>query len=339
MRTYQDFTLSSIPAVEWPQVMTQLFADDRFVRMSNNRHNLFLRAENLPPKQQKAALRSVEMIDNQLRDFVWAFLSERAASVNALRTHDVSDILDVIKDDPEKVAVYNGAYKQLESITFLIDIIESIVGDINAKFRNLLPGELLRIEMFEGLTTMSEQINTVFGMTRDRLTPRAQAAFAYYAESIGRYMQGRMNTYIRTVKELEDGTMKNVPAELLDTIQLMETSNEEDSYGRRIAKRDAIIERLADMCAKYHGDIKDMLLKDGVGENTAERIASDVDAAFKDYIKMESPARLSSMISAIPKRYKELKKRSDYFLLRMGSYLQKAAEDFIEVEKELGEVN
>lgn len=319
--------------------MTQLFTDDRFVRMSNNRHNLFSRAEKLTPKQQQSAMRSVEMLDNQLRDFVWAFLSERAASVNPLHTHDVSEILDAIKDDPEKVAVYNGAYKQLESITFLIDIIESLVGDINAKFRNLLPGELLRIEMFEGLTTMSEQIKTVFGMTRDRLTPRAQAAFAYYAESIGRYMQGRMNTYIRTVKELEGGTMKNVPAELVETIKIMETSKEEDSYGLRIAKRDAIIERLSDMCVKYHGDIKDMLLKDGVGKNTAERIASDVDAAFKDYVKMESPARLSAMISAIPQRYKELKKRSNYFLMRMGSYLQKASEDFIEAEKELGELN
>lgn len=333
MKKYQDFMLNSIPPSQWPQIMSMLFQDEKYNRMSENRHTLFSKLRSVPANKREGVMRSVTVIDSQLRDYVWDFISSRAASVSPLQLKSFDSICKEVSSSAEKEQITKDIHRKLDTIVFLLDIIESVVGNINAKLRILSPDQMLRVEMFEGLTSMSEQIRTMLGVTRDECNIRTQTIFSYYAESIEKYMLGRMNSYLRT-EIIKSGRTKGVPQDLLDLINLAETEKGNDSYGRRMAERDAIIEKLSDMCSKYHSDIKEVCEQLGVGSVTTEKICADVDAAFQDFIKMENTNRLVDMLSSIATRYKELRKH-EIRRLRIGNYLQKAAEQFIAAEKEL----
>ena len=90
----------------------------------------------------------------------------------------------------------------LNATVFLCDIIESKIKDVNTLLRELFNDDSMGFEQMDGVLIALRQMSDFFEATRDKGSTAEKEIFADYAESIEKYMDGRMKTYLERIKKI-----------------------------------------------------------------------------------------------------------------------------------------
>lgn len=281
--------------------MTLLFSDEKYQSLSNRRLHIF---ESLGRQgANSATVRSLQMVDAQLRDYVWKFITDRAASVGPMSQADDKEFEHLIPEENKEL--YTSATKDLDCAVFLFDVIETIINSANAKLARVIPGTSLRAEMFDGVISSGEQIRNALKYTRDTADARQQTVFAYYAESIFSYLRGRTNTYFKMLKDVREGRTDRLPESLQEDLELISRDTTNDGFQRTVDERVRLLEEANDLREQLNEGLRVVL--DGykaLSNNEKDHIVDDMNLAYEDYIKHGIPGRLTSFIDTIQSRYK-----------------------------------
>lgn len=321
-----DYTLHSLAPSQWTGVMAMLFADEKYKRLSENRHQQYMALFRNGATDK--SLRAVQLTDTQLRDHVWRFITERAASTSTMSYVGGRDIVSEI-DEEGKIAL-DSALKDIDGVVFLFDVIETIVNNANEKLKNISKGKKMRVEMFDGILSCGEQLRSVLGITRDAGQDiRLNTVFAYYADSIYEYIRGRMNTYAKAIENIHNGRIDRLPESLQEEIELMGTDTNHDGFARAVGDRVRLLEEVDDM-RRQLGDGLRVILDgfEGISENDKELIVRDIDLAYEDYIKHGTPERIQTFVEGTSKRYKCFGRIAG-LATAVGLYLSEAVKQFI----------
>lgn len=198
--TIYTFDFKDVPAEKYTDAMKVLFHDPNFAEAVEKRNFLVKSAERMRPNSQEmlSLIKAIRQRDHKLADMLFASLVQ----IN-LHSEQVYDFLsfstllkyyvDYSKEGmKEKV---NRLAANLDKITFLADMLESLLVDVKEDMRNIF-GETIEFNQFDAVVNVLTQLRGFFKSTRCDDAESAEAQlYINYADSINDYLAKRLKTF------------------------------------------------------------------------------------------------------------------------------------------------
>lgn len=187
---------------EYVPVLEMVFHDEKFEKLVDHRNKMFKMAER-PGANPYAIRKGVEQDDAKI-----AMMILRAMQVNTLHHTEKQDIKinqlwkQIPADDKHKQKIKQQCSYHLDMVTFLADLLESKLTDIQQELKELFPNDEYDFTQFDGVSASMHQLSNAFAHTRDEGTDEMKTLFCDYAESIENYMDKRMKTFIEQCAKL-----------------------------------------------------------------------------------------------------------------------------------------
>lgn len=219
------FNFKDVPIETYAKTLDLLFHDPDFVEMVQKRNNLVNTAVRINPlsAEMQNLVRTIQQRDRKLADMLFAILVQ-----SNLRSEVTFDFLsfnhllqyyvDYSKEGMQERV--NKLSANLDKMTFLADMLESLLTDIKADMREVFGGGI-EFNQFDAVAQVMQQLRGYFNSARskDNSSPEAQLYFDY-ADSINEYLDKRLKTYSDKYRKLKPMIPSYTKEQMVEAINL-----------------------------------------------------------------------------------------------------------------------
>lgn len=205
--TVYTFNFKDVPVSKYAETLDVLFHNPDYNEAVEKRNLLVKSADRLRPGTSEMAniVRTIQQHDRKLADIMYASIVQtnlHSEVTNDFLTFDtlLKYYVDYRQDGMrERVSVMAA---NLDKITFLADMLESVVTDVKADMRHVFDGGI-DFNQFDAVSNVLTQLRGFFKSARskDANSPEAQLYFDY-SDSINDYLEKRLKTYTDKYRKL-----------------------------------------------------------------------------------------------------------------------------------------
>lgn len=203
-----SFDFKDVHIDTYTEALKSLFDDADFNEILQKRNRLVKSSENMRWRSAeiKNAIKVIEHNDRKLADMIY-----RSLVVANLTTPEVCDfipfstLLKYYVDyhrEGIKEEVNNLAYS-LDKITFMADMLESLLTDVKSRMNRIFNGEA-QFNQFDSVNLVLKQLTGFFGKARnaENEAPEVSQLFMEYSDSINAYLDKRLKTFSDKYRKL-----------------------------------------------------------------------------------------------------------------------------------------
>ena len=205
--TIYSFHFNDVPPSKYAETLDVLFHNPDYNEDVEKRNRLVKSAQRLRPGSSEMAnlVRTIQQYDRKLADILYASIvqtnlhSEVGYDFLSFRTL-LKYYVDYSKDgNKERV---DRLAANLDKVTFLADMLESIVTDVKADMREIFNGSV-EFNQFDSVLNVLTQLRGFFKSARCNYgdSPEAQLYFDY-SDSINEYLEKRLKIYTDKYRKL-----------------------------------------------------------------------------------------------------------------------------------------
>jgi len=217
------FNFKDTPKEKYMEALDVLFHDPDFKKMVDGRNNLVGMASRLRggTPEMMNLVRQIQQRDKKLADLVYAILVQ--TNIRSDVTYDflsfkhlVQYFVDYTKpgmgEEVEKLSA------NLDKLTFLADMLESLLTDVKAEMRTVFGGSI-EFNQFDAVAQVLQQLRGYFLSARSKDNDSKEAQLYYeYSDSINEYMEKRLKTYSDKYRKLKPLSPTYTPEQMVEAI-------------------------------------------------------------------------------------------------------------------------
>ena len=205
--TVYTFNFKDVPVSKYAETLDVLFHNPDYNEDVEKRNRLVKTADRLRPGTSEMAniVRTIQQHDRKLADIMYASIvqtnlhsevSNDFLSFDTLLKYYVDYKKDGMRERVSRMAA------NLDKITFLADMLESVVTEVKADMRHVFDGSI-DFHQFDAVLNVLTQLRGFFNTTRsgNSDSPEAQL-YIDYADSINDYLEKRLRTYTDKYRKL-----------------------------------------------------------------------------------------------------------------------------------------
>lgn len=198
--TIYTFNFKDVPADKYTEVLKVLFANPDFAELVEKRNTMVRSVERMRPNSQEllSLIKNIQQRDHKLADLLYAALVQ--TNLHADETYDFFSFTTLLKyyvnySKPGMKDNVDRLARNLDSITFLSDMLESLLVDVKSDMRTIF-GRTIEFNQFDAVAQVLTQLRGFFKSSRsgDSESSDAQLYFEY-SDSINDYLAKRLKTY------------------------------------------------------------------------------------------------------------------------------------------------
>lgn len=219
--TIYSFHFKDVPPSKYAETLDVLFHNPDYNEYVEKRNRFVKSAQRLRPGSSEMAnlVRTIQQYDRKLADILYASIvqtnlhSEVGYDFLSFRTL-LKYYVDYSKDgNKERV---DRLAANLDKVTFLADMLESIVTDVKADMREIFNGSV-EFNQFDSVLNVLTQLRGFFKSARcnDADSPEAQLYFDY-SDSINDYLEKRLKTYTEKYRKLHPAAQVYTESDLIE---------------------------------------------------------------------------------------------------------------------------
>ena len=219
--TIYSFNFRDVPSGKYAETLDVLFHNPDYSEAVEKRNRLVKSAERLRPGSSEMVnlMRTIQQHDRKLADTMYASIvqtnlhsevSYDFLSFGTLLKYYVDYKKDGMRERVDRMAA------NLDKVTFLTDMLESIVTDVKADMREVFDGSI-EFNQFDAVLQVLTQLRGFFKSARrgDADSPEAQLYFDY-SDSINDYLEKRLKTYTDKYRRLHPAVQVYTEADLIE---------------------------------------------------------------------------------------------------------------------------
>ena len=219
--TIYTFNFKDVPVSKYTETLNVLFHNPDYNDAVDKRNRLVKSADRLRPGTSEMAniVRTIQQHDRKLADLMYASIvqtnlhsevSNDFLSFDTLLKYYVDYRKDGMRERVDRMAA------NLDKITFLADMLESVVTDVKADMRHVFDGGI-DFNQFDAVSNVLTQLRGFFKSARskDANSPEAQLYFDY-SDSINDYLEKRLKTYTEKYRKLHPAAPVYTEADLVE---------------------------------------------------------------------------------------------------------------------------
>lgn len=205
--TIYSFNFRDVPSGKYAETLDVLFHNPDYSEAVEKRNRLVKSAERLRPGSSEMVnlVRTIQQHDRKLADIMYSSIVQTNLhsevgydflSFDTLLKYYVDYKKDGMRERVDRMAA------NLDKVTFLADMLESIVTDVKADMREVFDGSI-EFNQFDAVLKVLAQLRGFFKSARrgDADSPEAQLYFDY-SDSINEYIEKRLKTYIAKYRKI-----------------------------------------------------------------------------------------------------------------------------------------
>lgn len=205
--TIYTFNFKDVPVSKYAETLDVLFHNPDYNEAVDKRNRLVKSADRMRPGTSEMAniVRTIQQHDRRLADIMYASIVQanlRSEVSNDFLSFDtlLKYYVDYRKDGMRECVSRMAA--NLDKVTFLADMLESVVTDVKADMRHVFDGGV-DFNQFDAVSHVLTQLRGFFNTARskDVDSPEAQLYFDY-SDSINDYLEKRLKTYTEKYRKL-----------------------------------------------------------------------------------------------------------------------------------------
>lgn len=200
--TMYAYTLDNVKGEAYGDTLDMLFHEKDWMERIERRNRIYHSIERMPVQNRPAAVRALQDADTWLGKRLLQALLMRSVHVGKIEHKPLKEYYEELPKDEETLAKRDKISLLVNSTVFLCDIIESKIKDVNSLLRDVFKDDSMGFEQMDGVLIALRQMSDFFEATRDKGSTAEKEVFADYAESIEKYMDGRMKTYLERIKKI-----------------------------------------------------------------------------------------------------------------------------------------
>lgn len=219
--TVYSFNFRDVPSGKYAETLDVLFHNPDYSEAVEKRNRLVKSAERLRPGSSEMAnlVRTIQQHDRKLADFMYSSIvqtnlysevSYDFLSFGTLLKYYVDYKKDGMRERVDRMAA------NLDKVTFLADMLESIVTDVKADMLEVFDGSI-EFNQFDAVLKVLTQLRGFFKSARrgDADSPAAQLYFDY-SDSINEYIEKRLKTYTAKYRKIHPAAQVYTEADLVE---------------------------------------------------------------------------------------------------------------------------
>lgn len=219
--TIYSFHFKDVPSSKYAETLDVLFHNPDYNDAVEKRNRLVKSADRLRPgsSEMRNLVRTIQQHDRKLADIMYASIvqtnlhsdvSNDFLSFSTLLKYYVDYRKDGIKERVNRMAA------NLDKVTFLADMLESVVTDVKGDMFVLFNGSI-EFNQFDAVRNVLDQLRGFFKSARngDFDSPEAQLYFDY-SDSINDYLEKRLKTYTDKYRKLHPASPVYTEADLVE---------------------------------------------------------------------------------------------------------------------------
>lgn len=219
--TVYSFNFRDVPSGKYAETLDVLFHNPDYSEAVEKRNRLVKSAERLRPGSSEMAnlVRTIQQHDRKLADFMYSSIvqtnlysevSYDFLSFGTLLKYYVDYKKDGMRERVDRMAA------NLDKVTFLADMLESIVTDVKADMLEVFDGSI-EFNQFDAVLKVLTQLRGFFKSARrgDADSPEAQLYFDY-SDSINEYIEKRLKTYTAKYRKIHPAAQVYTEADLVE---------------------------------------------------------------------------------------------------------------------------
>lgn len=221
--TVYTFNFKDVPVSKYAETLDVLFHNPDYNDAVDKRNRLVKSADRMRPGTSEMAniVRTIQQHDRKLADIMYASIVQ--TNLRSDVSHDFLSFdtllkyyVDYRKDGMREHVSVMAA--NLDKITFLADMLESVVTDVKADMRHVFE-DVVEFHQFDAVSHVLTQLRGFFNTARskDVDSPEAQLYFDY-SDSINDYLEKRLNTYTDKYRKLHPAAPVYTEADLVEGI-------------------------------------------------------------------------------------------------------------------------
>ena len=205
--TVYTFNFKDVPVSKYAETLDVLFHNPDYNEDVEKRNRLVKTADRLRPGTSEMAniVRTIQQHDRKLADIMYASIvqtnlhsevSNDFLSFDTLLKYYVDYRKDGMRERVSRMAA------NLDKITFLADMLESVVTEVKADMRHVFDGSI-DFHQFDAVLNVLTQLRGFFNTTRSGNSDSTEAQlYIDYADSINDYLEKRLKTYTEKYRKL-----------------------------------------------------------------------------------------------------------------------------------------
>lgn len=219
--TIYSFHFKDVPPSKYAETLDVLFHNPDYNEDVEKRNRLVKSAQRLRPGSSEMAnlVRTIQQYDRKLADILYASIVQ--TNLHSEVGYDFLSFSTLLKyyvdysKDGNKKRVDRMA-ANLDKVTFLADMLESIVTDVKADMREIFNGSV-EFNQFDSVLNVLTQLRGFFKSARsnDADSPEALLYFDY-SDSINDYLEKRLKTYTDKYRKLHPAAPVYTEAYLIE---------------------------------------------------------------------------------------------------------------------------
>jgi hypothetical protein len=219
--TIYSFHFKDVPTSKYAETLDVLFHNPDYNDAVEKRNRLVKSAERLRPGSSEMVnlVRTIQQHDRKLADIMYASIvqtnlhsdvSYDFLSFGTLLKYYVDYNKDGMRERVDRMAA------NLDKVTFLADMLESVVTDVKADMREIF-NDGIEFNQFDAVLKVLTQLRGFFKSVRrgDADSPEAQLYFDY-SDSINDYLEKRLKTYTDKYRKLHPVAQVYTEADLVE---------------------------------------------------------------------------------------------------------------------------
>lgn len=219
--TIYSFHFKDVPTSKYAETLDVLFHNPDYNDAVEKRNRLVKSAERLRPGSSEMVnlVRTIQQHDRKLADIMYASIvqtnlhsevSYDFLSFGTLLKYYVDYNKDGMRERVDRMAA------NLDKVTFLADMLESVVTDVKADMREIFNGGI-EFNQFDAVLKVLTQLRGFFKSARrgDADSPEAQLYFDY-SDSINDYLEKRLKTSTDKYRKLHPAAQVYTEADLVE---------------------------------------------------------------------------------------------------------------------------
>ena len=219
--TVYTFNFKDVPVSKYAETLDVLFHNPDYNDAVDKRNRLVKSADRMRPGSSEIAniVRTIQQHDRKLADIMYASIvqtnlhsevSNDFLSFDTLLKYYVDYKKDGMRERVDRMAA------NLDKVTFLADMLESVVTDVKADMRHVFDGNI-DFNQFDAVLNVLTQLRGFFNSTRRGNSDSLEAQlYIDYADSINDYLEKRLKTYTDKYRKLHPAAPVYTEADLVE---------------------------------------------------------------------------------------------------------------------------
>ena len=221
--TVYTFNFKEVPISKYAETLDVLFHNPDYNELVEKRNKLVKSADRLRPGTSEMAniVRTIQQRDRRLADIMYASIVQ--ANIRSEVSNDFLSFDTLLK--------YYVDYRQegmrecvsrmaanLDKVTFLADMLESVVTDVKADMRHVFE-DVVEFHQFDAVSHVLTQLRGFFNTARSKDVDSPEAKLYFdYSDSINDYLEKRLKTYTEKYRKLHPAVPVYTEADLVEGI-------------------------------------------------------------------------------------------------------------------------